>query len=268
VKAITPAAMRIVGRMDTPVVLLLVLASFIAGWIDAVVGGGGLVLLPALLLAPGIAPVEAVATNKAAAVTGTAASSLTYYRRVRPALGTALPTAALAATCAAGGAAVAESVPGTVLKPIVLVALVVAAAYTLLRPELGDTTTLRLSHRKHRLAAATAGAGLGFYDGIAGPGTGAFLLFLLVGGLGYAFLEASANAKIINLGTNLGALAVFTVTGSVVWTLAPFLAVANVAGGYLGARTAIAAGSRFVRRAFLVVVAVLIARLGWDVARL
>jgi uncharacterized membrane protein YfcA len=252
--------------VDAPVIALLVVASFAAGWIDAVVGGGGLVLLPALLLAPGIAPVEAVATNKAAAVTGTAASSLTYYRRVRPSLSTALPTAAFASVCAGGGAAVAASVPGEVLKPIVLVALVVAAGYTLLRRELGDVTTLRLTGRRHRLVAGAAGGALGFYDGIAGPGTGAFLLFLLVGGLGYAFLEGSANAKVINLGTNLGALIVFTLSGSVVWSVAPFLAAANVAGGYLGARTAIAAGSRFVRRAFLVVVALLILRLAWDIA--
>lgn len=109
------------------------------------------------------------------------------------------------------------------------------------------------------------GAAVGFYDGIAGPGTGAFLLFILVGGLGFAFLEASANAKIINLGTNLGALVVFGFAGSVLWTLAPFMAVANVAGGYVGARTALTAGSRFVRRAFLVVVSILIARLAWEV---
>lgn len=253
--------------VDTSVVVLLVLASLMAGWIDAVVGGGGLVLLPALLLAPGVAPVEALATNKAAAVTGTATSSLTYYRRVRPQLDTALPTAAIAAVCAGAGAAVAAWIPASVLKPLVLVALIIAAGYTLLRPELGDITKLRFSHGRHRLTAWSAGGVLGFYDGIAGPGTGAFLLFLLVGGLGYAFLEGSANAKIINAGTNLGALIVFWISGSVIWSLAPVLAVANVAGGYLGARTAIAAGSRFVRRAFLVLVAVLIVRLVWDIGR-
>lgn len=251
--------------MEPQALLVLVVASLVAGWVDAVVGGGGLILLPALLLAPGVAPVEAVATNKAVAATGTAASSLTFYRRVRPALTTALPTAGFAALCAGGGAAVAALVPGSVLKPIVLVALIVAALYTLLRPEMGDVTALRLSGKRHLASAFLGGGALGFYDGIAGPGTGAFLLFLLVGGLGYAFLEASANAKIINLGTNLGALVVFALSGVVLWSIVPFMAVANLAGGYLGARTAIAAGSKFVRRAFLVLVAVLIVRLAVDV---
>ncbi|MDQ4124754.1 MAG: TSUP family transporter [Actinomycetota bacterium] len=252
--------------MESPVVALLVAAAFTAGWVDAVVGGGGLVMLPVLLLTPGVAPVEAVATNKAMAIAGTTASSVTYYRRVRPRLAAVLPTAALAAVFAGVGALVAASVPGDVLKPVVLAALVVAATYTLLRPELGDVTALRFTPGRHRALATVAGAVLGFYDGIAGPGTGAFLLFLLVGGLGYSFLEGSANAKIVNWGTNLGALVVFTLSGSVLWEIAPFTAAANLAGGYLGARTAIAAGSRFVRRAFLVVVTVLIARLGWDVA--
>jgi len=251
--------------MEPWVVVLLVVASFTAGWVDAVVGGGGLVLLPVLLLTPDVAPVEALGTNKATAIAGTTTSALTYHQRVRPALRTALPTAAIAGCFAAGGAVVAAAVPAAVLKPIVLVALIVAAFYTLLRPEVGDVTVLRLTPGRHRASAIAAGAVLGFYDGIAGPGTGAFLIFILVGGLGYAFLEASANAKIINVGTNLGALVVFSLAGSVLWRVAPFMALANIAGGYLGARTAIAAGSPFVRRAFLILVSVLIARLSWDV---
>lgn len=148
---------------------------------------------------------------------------------------------------------------------MILVALVIAALYTLLRPEMGDVTALRFAGRRHRALATVAGAGVGFYDGIAGPGTGAFLLFILVGGLGYAFLEASANAKIINVGTNLGALIVFSLAGSVRWSIVPFMIVGNMLGGYLGSRTAISGGSAFVRRVFLLVVAVLIARLAWDV---
>ncbi|HYO61880.1 MAG TPA: TSUP family transporter, partial [Actinomycetota bacterium] len=216
--------------MEPQALFVLVLASLAAGWVDAVVGGGGLILLPALLLAPGVVPVEAVATNKAVAATGTAASSLTFYRRVRPALTTALPTAGFAALCAGGGAAVAALVPGSVLKPIVFIALIVAALYTLLRPEMGDVTALRLSGRRHLASAFLGGGVLGFYDGIAGPGTGAFLLFLLVGGLGYAVLEASANAKIINLGTKIGALVVFALSGVVLWPIVPFMALANLAG--------------------------------------
>lgn len=251
--------------MDAWTLAALTVAALAAGWIDAVVGGGGLLLLPVLLLLPGIDPVEALGTNKSVAITGTTVSALTYYRSVRPELATALPTASVAATFAASGALVAALIPSGVLKPIILVALVVAGLYTMLRPEMGDVTTLRFGTGRHRVIATVAGAVIGFYDGIAGPGTGAFLLFILVGGLGYAFLEASANAKIINVGTNLGALVVFTVAGSVLWAVAPFMAAANIVGGYFGARTAISAGSRFVRRVFLIVVTVLIARVAWDV---
>ncbi|PPK98064.1 hypothetical protein CLV92_102217 [Kineococcus xinjiangensis] len=246
-------------------IVLLVLAAFLAGWVDAVVGGGGLVQLPALLLVPGIDPLQALATNKLAGAMGTATSSVTYYRRVHPNLRTALPTALVAALGAAGGALSAAAVPEGVLEPVILVALVVVAAYTLLRPDLGGATVLRFSGHRHTVVAALTGAVIGYYDGIAGPGTGAFLVFALVGLLGYAFLEASATAKIINLATNVGALLVFAAHGAVLWELGLVMGCANLLGGYLGARTAVSAGSRFVRVVFLAVVSVLIVRLGWQV---
>ncbi len=246
-------------------VVLLVLAAFAAGWVDAVVGGGGLLQLPALLLVPGMETVQALATNKLSSAMGTATSATTYYRRVRPGLATALPTAAVAALGSAGGAVSAAAVPDGVLEPVILGALVLVAGYTLLRPTVGGTTTLRFQGHKHTGVAALVGAVIGFYDGIAGPGTGAFLVFALVGLLGYAFLEASATAKIINLATNGGALVVFALDGSVLWTLGLAMGLANLVGGYLGARTAVSAGSRFVRIVFLVVVGVLIVRLAWQV---
>jgi uncharacterized protein len=243
---------------------LLVLAAFAAGWVDAVVGGGGLLQLPALLLVPEIGTVQALATNKLSSVMGTTTASVTYYRRVHPHLGTALPTAAVAAVGSAGGALSAAVVPEGVLEPVILAALVLVAGYTLLRPALGGVTELRFSGHRHTVVAAMVGAVIGFYDGIAGPGTGAFLIFALVGLLGYAFLEASATAKIINMATNLGALLVFALDGSVLWLLGLVMGAANLAGGYLGARAAVGAGSRFVRIVFLAVVAVLIVRLGWQ----
>ena len=246
-------------------VVLLVLAAFAAGWIDAVVGGGGLIQLPALLLVPGIGTVQALATNKLSSAMGTATSSATYYRRVRPGLATALPTAAVAAAGSAAGALSATAVPEGVLEPVILVALVAVAVYTVLRPSLGGVTRLRFRGHRHTVVAGLTGAVIGFYDGIAGPGTGAFLVFALVGLLGFAFLEASATAKIVNLATNIGALVVFALDGSVLWTLGLVMGVANLAGGYLGARTAVSAGSRFVRLVFLGVVSVLILRLAWQV---
>lgn len=243
---------------------LLLAAALLAGWIDAVAGGGGLVQLPMLLLVPGIEPVQALATNKLASVMGTATSSAIYYRRVRPCLRTALPAAGAAALGSAGGALCAAAVPPGVLTPLILVALVTVAAYTLLRPAVGGATALRFSGHRHTTAAMLVGAAIGFYDGLAGPGTGAFLVFALVGLLGYAFLDASATAKIINLATNIAAIAVFGLDGAVLWPLGAAMGAANLVGGFVGARTAVAAGSRFVRVVFLVVVGVLVCRLTWQ----
>ena len=250
----------------TPSVLVFVLAAALAaGWVDAVVGGGGLVQLPALLLVPGLAPVQALATNKLASVFGTTTSAVTYQRRVHPDLRTALPMAAVALVASSGGASVAALLPAAVFKPVIVVALVGIALFTALRPALGQVTVLRHSGRRHHGTALAVGAAVGFYDGVLGPGTGSFLVFALVALLGYDFLSASAKAKIVNVATNLGALLVFVPHGSVVWGLGLAMAAANTLGGYLGSRTATTRGTGFVRAVFLVVVTALIARLGWDV---
>jgi uncharacterized membrane protein YfcA len=197
---------------------LLVLAALVAGWVDAVVGGGGLVLIPALLLLlPGATPVQVLATNKIAAVCGTVTSSVTYYRRVRPSLRTALPMAGLALLGSAAGALCAGLLPASVFRPLVLVGVIGVAVYVLRRPDLGQVTALKLAPRAHLVAAGAIGVGLGFYDGIFGPGTGSFLVFALVGVLGYAFLEASAKARIVNVATNLGAILVFVPQGAPLW---------------------------------------------------
>ncbi|MFW3171004.1 sulfite exporter TauE/SafE family protein [Geodermatophilus sp. CPCC 206100] len=250
----------------TPTVLALVLcAALAAGWVDAVVGGGGLLQLPALLLVPGITPVQALATNKLSSVFGTTTSAVTYARRVHPDLRTALPMAAIALVCSFGGASVAALLPAAVFKPVIVLALVAIAAFTLLRPSLGGVTALRHTGHRHHGIAGALGAGIGFYDGVLGPGTGSFLVFAMVSLLGYDFLSASAKAKIVNVATNLGALLFFVPHGSVFWGLGLVLGAANTLGGYLGSRAATARGAGFIRGAFLVVVTALIGRLGWDV---
>ncbi|AQP50952.1 TSUP family transporter [Tessaracoccus flavescens] len=246
-------------------IALLVLAAFAAGWIDAVVGGGGLIQLPALLLVPQLAPVQALATNKLASIAGTATSSLTYYRRVKPDLRTALPMAGLALAGSFGGAAVATVLPTEVFKPIIVVALAAVAVFVAVRPKLGAATSLRFTGRRHLVVACALGIVIGFYDGMLGPGTGTFLVIALVSVVGYDFIASSAKAKIVNFATNLGALALFVPTGAVVWGLGLCLAAANVAGSYLGSRTAIAKGTGFVRVVFLVVAGALIVKLGHDV---
>ncbi|MGO2745598.1 sulfite exporter TauE/SafE family protein [Microbacterium sp.] len=245
--------------------VFVVIAAFAAGWIDAVVGGGGLLQLPALLLIPGIAPVQALATNKLASVFGTATSSVTYYRRAKPDIRTALPMAGIALAGSFGGAAVATVLPPAAFKPIIVIALLAVAIFTVFKPEMGAATKLRFAGHKHHIMAGAAGLVIGFYDGMIGPGTGTFLVITLVALMGYDFLQASAKAKIVNLATNFGALLLFIPHGSVLWVLGGILAVANVAGSYLGSRMAISRGTKFIRVVFLVVVVALIGKLGVDV---
>ncbi len=245
---------------------LLALAGLFAGFVDAVVGGGGLVLLPALVIAfPGAAPVQVLGTNKLAGTCGTTVSSLTYYRRVRPDPRTFVPLMVVAFLGSALGAVVASHIPASAFDPLILVALVVVGAYVLLRPDLGEVTALRFSGHRHTAAAVLAGLAIGFYDGALGPGTGSFFVFTLVGLLGYSFLEASAKARIANWATNVAALLVFAAQGAVVWKIGLVVGACNLLGSYVGARTAVARGSRFVRVFFIVVVSAFIVRIGWDV---
>lgn len=182
--------------------ILIVVAGFAAYWVDAVVGGGGLIQLPALLLVPGITPVQALATNKMGSIFGTTTSAVTYYRRVGPDLKTAVPMAVIALAGSFGGAILAASLLTSVFKPIIVVALIAVAVFTALRPSAGELTALRHDGHKHYVVACLIGAVIGFYDGLIGPGTGSFLVIALVSAMGYAFLEASAKAKIVNMATN------------------------------------------------------------------
>jgi uncharacterized membrane protein YfcA len=250
--------------------VLLVLAAFVAGWVDAVVGGGGLIQLPALIIGlPASAPPAAIlGTNKISSVWGTATSSITYAIKVRPDWRTVVPLVISAGAGSALGAEVAKVLPKAYFTPIVLVALVAVAIYTWRRPQLGLVSRRKHDGRAHYGRTAAIGLGVGAYDGFLGPGTGSFFVILLVGVLGYGFLEASAKAKIANLTTNLAAIVVFGLSGSVLWTLGLTMGAANLVGGFLGARTAIRYGNRFIRRVFLLVVTALIVKLGYDTVRL
>jgi uncharacterized membrane protein YfcA len=162
----------------------------------------------------------------------------------------------------AAGAVAASYLPKAAFDPVILAALVLVGAYVLLRPDLGRATELRFTRGRHLTAAVLAGLVIGFYDGALGPGTGSFFVFTLVGLLGYSFLEASAKARIANWATNVAALLVFALQGAVMWRVGLVVGVCNLAGSYLGARTAVARGSRFVRLFFVLVVGAFTVRIG------
>nr|WP_217994502.1 TSUP family transporter [Mobilicoccus pelagius] len=257
--------------MEVGAGLLLALAgaALLAGWVDAVVGGGGLIQLPALLLlVPGAAPVQLLATNKLASICGTTTSAITYGRRLRPDTRTAVPLALAAFAGSCGGAVVASILHKEAFTPIILVVLVVVGAWTLWKPDIGQVQRMRFTGRRHMGAAALIGAVIGFYDGALGPGTGSFLVVALVGICGYAFVEASGLAKIANVATNLAALVVFLPQGAVMWRIGLVMGAANVLGGYLGARSAVALGPKFVRGVLLVVVGAFVVRLGGQLLHL
>jgi uncharacterized protein len=249
---------------------MLCLAAGMAGWVDAVVGGGGLLLLPALLLGlpADQPPTYALGTNKAVAVTGTSIAALTYARKAPLDVRRALRLGAVAMAASAGGAAFASAVDREILQPLIMVLLLAVAAFVVLRPRFGTSSTAAEpatpSRRRGLAALLVVGLGIGFYDGLLGPGTGTFLVIGLVALLHLNMLTASATAKVVNVGTNLGALAVFTVNGTVLWALAPLMAVFNMAGGWAGAHMALRRGSGFVRVVLLVVVTCLVARLAYD----
>ncbi len=259
-----PAA--VTPPVEPGVLLALAVAALAAGWVDAVVGGGGLIQLPALLLLmPGAAPVQLLATNKLASICGTTTSAVTYARRITPDARTAVPLAVAAFAGSCGGAFVATFLHKEVFTPIILVVLVVVGAWTLFKPSIGQVQRMRFTGRRHVGAAAFIGAVIGFYDGALGPGTGSFLVVGLVAICGYAFVQASGLAKIANVATNLAALVVFIPQGAVMWKLGLVMGAANILGGYIGARSAVALGPKFVRAVLLVVVGAFVVRLGGEV---
>jgi uncharacterized protein len=245
--------------------LFVAAAAALAGFVDAIVGGGGLVLVPALFAVyPHAPPATLLGTNKGGAVWGTAWASVQFARRVSMRWHALLPAVAAALAGSFIGAWTVTQVSAEGLKralPFVLGAVLV---YTLLRKELGRHHAPRFEGAREALVASTIGAAIGFYDGFFGPGTGSFFVFLFVRALGYDFLNASASAKLLNTATNAAALVLFAWKGHVWWHLALVIAVANVAGSLLGTRLALKHGAGFVRGVFIVVVALLIAKTAYD----
>lgn len=251
--------------MDVITWLFLAVAAGFAGFVDAVAGGGGLIQLPALLIGIGEKPIPMIlGTNKVPAAFGTSFATANYIKRVKPDISLALSMAVPAFFGSMGGARLTTLFPKELFRPLLILLLVLVAVYTWKKKDLGQEENLRFSAHTARLIAALFGAVIGFYDGIFGPGTGSFLLFALVTVIGYAFLKASATAKIVNLSTNIAAIITFSLTGNIWWHVGLLLAGANITGAIVGSRMAIKGGSIFVRKVFLIVTFLLILRVGYD----
>ena len=243
--------------------LFLLAASFFAGFIDSIAGGGGLIQLPALLIGlPKSETAEVLGTNKLSAVFGTTTAAALYRKQIKPDPKVLIAMGVPAFLGSAGGAVLASNIPTSSMRPMVLVLLIIVAIYTWFKPDLGKFENLRHLPKRRVQIAAFAGVVIGFYDGIFGPGTGSFLMLILVASLGYAFITASAIAKVVNVATNVGAIMVFGINGAVIWQIGIILGVANISGAVIGARLAIKGGSTLVRKVFLLVTVALIVKVG------
>jgi hypothetical protein len=251
--------------------LSLCAISFLAGFVDSVVGGGGLIQLPGLFIflpAPLSGSLATVfGTNKMASICGTTMAAIHYGRRIRMNRRVLFPTAVTALIFSFLGARAVSGVNTGAFKPVILVLLVAVAVYTYRRKDFGNLHAPRLDARRELMAGLLVGSGMGFYDGFFGPGTGSFLIFIFIGIFGFDFLAASATAKVVNVATNLSAVAYFAATDHILYRYALPMGLCNIAGSVTGARLAILKGNAFVRVFFIVVVSAIIARFGWELLR-
>ena len=251
--------------MSIEIAIFLAIASGFAGFVDAMAGGGGLIQLPALLVGlPNKDLPLILGTNKVPSIFGTAAAARNYFKNIKPDIPLTINMMVPAFAGSMAGAALAATIPKEFFKPFLVFLLLVVAIYTWRKPEMGMNENLKYTNRKRLVIVAVIGLLIGFYDGIFGPGTGTFLVFFLVSAIGFAFLKASATAKLVNIATNAGAILSFQLTGHIWWQLGLLLAFANVTGAIIGSRLAIRGGSPLVRKVFLAVTFLLIARVAWD----
>lgn len=244
--------------------LLTGLAGFAAGLLDSIVGGGGLILTPAMLnLHPGLSILQTIATQRTSSIAGTSVAAWNYFRHVVVERRIILP-ACVAALCASAiGVQFAKRIEPDTLKLVVLVICVLLAVYTVFRRDLGTREERRFAPRHEAWAAAGIGAACGFYNGLIGPGTGTLLVFAFVSVIGLDFLKSSAVSKVSNTAADLSSWTVLALGGYVQWLLAIPLVIGNMAGSYIGSHMAIRRGDRFLRAVFLAVVVLLALRVAW-----
>jgi uncharacterized membrane protein YfcA len=245
--------------------IILAGAAFFAGLVDAVVGGGGLIQIPAIFAVfPQEVPATLLGTNKLASMCGTSVAAVKYARRVQVAWSTAAPAAIAAFALAFVGAWTVTRVPGDFVRSLLPLILLAVAVYTFKKKDFGSNHAPVHTGLAETLFASVVGGAIGFYDGFFGPGTGSFLLFMFVRFFGFDFLGASAAAKVVNVACNFSALIWFGYSGHLIWKLAGLMAICQVGGSLVGTQLALKHGSGFVRRLFLVVVSILILKTGYD----
>jgi len=246
--------------------ILLFAAIFFAGFVDAVAGGGGLIQQPSLLITfSETNTVTVMGTSKTAAAFGTSAAALKYRRSIKtdPQLLLAMVIPAFVGSSL--GALLATHISAQNLKSAIFMMMVLIFLYTLAKPELGKNHVDRFSQATLKKIGAAAALIIGFYDGLIGPGTGTLLMIVLVALMGFAFIGASAIAKVVNLVTNIAAIIVIGFRVPIMWKLGIALGLANLVGGFIGSHVAVKKGSGFVRTFYLIVTALLIVRLGYDI---
>jgi uncharacterized protein len=254
-----------IADSDIHLWLLTALAGFAAGLIDSIVGGGGLVLTPAMLnLHPGLQILQAIGTQRTSSILGTGVAAWNYLRRIRVERRILLPACIAALSASAVGVQFAKRIDPDILKWTVLAICVVLAIYTALRKDLGLREDRRFHPKHEAMAAAGIGAATGFYNGLIGPGTGTLMVFAFVSFLGLDFLKSSAVSKATNVAADLSSWTVLMLGGYIIWALALPLIVGNIIGSYIGSHLAIKRGQGFVRAVFLVIVLALIARQAWQ----
>lgn len=252
--------------METYVIVLLCLAAFFAGFVDAIVGGGGLIQTPvALILLPNLAVSTIIGSLKIPAFSGTSFAARQYLKKVDMNW-KLLSVMAIVAFCAAFlGSNLLTLVHNDFMKPLLLIVLSLIAIYTFTKKNFGIHQEKYLSQNRQLFLAVILSIAIGFYDGFIGPGTGSFLVLGFVAVLGFDFLHASANAKMVNLATNFGSICLFILKGKIIWAIAIPMAVCNALGGFMGAKLAIKKGNGFIRIFFLIVVVGTLIRFGYDV---
>jgi uncharacterized membrane protein YfcA len=259
----------VIGLELTPELLALTaLAGFAAGLLDSIVGGGGLILTPAMLnLHPGLSILQTIATQRTSSLLGTSVAAWNYLSRIRVERRVVVPACVGALVASALGVQFAKRLDPELLKWTVLAICVVLAVYTAFRKDFGLVEARRFPVEKEALAATAVGAACGFYNGLIGPGTGTLMVFAFASVIGLDFLKSSGVSKAANVAADLSSWTVLALGGFVVWVLALPLIAGNMLGSWIGSHLALRRGQRFVRFVFLGVVAALIAKLAWDLLR-